>query len=65
VSPGGAKTTDAELSRMSLDELNSHLSYLHARVAIAGRSQVAKIFRKEIAAVQHVRERRFGVLPHR
>jgi len=50
---------------MSLDEMNSHLSYLHARVAIAGRSQVAKAFRKEIAAVQHVREKRFGVPPHR
>ena len=56
--------TDAELQRMSLDEMNAHLSYLRARESAAGGSRVTKAFRKEIAAVQRVRQRRFGVSPH-
>jgi hypothetical protein len=55
--------TAAELEHMSLDEMNAHLSYLHARQSAARGSRMTKAFAKEIAAVQHVRQKRFGISP--
>jgi hypothetical protein len=50
---------------MSLDQLNAELSYLQVRLRTAGSSAVGKSFRKEIAALEGVRQKRFGVVAHR
>ena len=55
--------TRAELQSMSLEQLNAELKYLRMRLRYAG-SVLEKAFRKEIAAVENARLRRFGVSPH-
>lgn len=57
--------TKAGLVSMSLEELNYELEYLRAREQHAGTSAVRKLFAKEIAAVEAVRLKRFGVEPRR
>lgn len=57
--------TRDELQSLSLDELNATLKYLANRQRIAGSSAVGKAFRKEIAIVEEVRLKRFGVVPRR
>lgn len=54
------RKTQQELERATLEELDAEIAYLKHRAAIAGRSVVAKAFRKEIVAAARVRDRRFG-----
>jgi hypothetical protein len=61
--------TAAELTTMSLDQLNAELSYLRKRIeAIGGRGPVAKALKKELARLQRAREARItsqnGPLTH-
>lgn len=50
---------------MSLEQLNAELSYLQVRLRTAGKSAVGKSYRKEIAALERVRQKRFDVIPRR
>ena len=56
------KTKD-ELQAMSLEQLDAELRYLRTRRRECAPSVVAKLFGKEIAAIEAVRLRRFGVRP--
>jgi hypothetical protein len=51
------------MEQLPLERLNAELKYLRMRLRNAGSSTVAKSFLKEIASVESVRLRRFGVAP--
>jgi len=57
--------TKSELEQLSLGQLNAELKYLRIRRDLVGTGRVAKLFQKEIDAVERVRETRFGVARRR
>jgi hypothetical protein len=50
---------------MSLEQLNAELKYVRVRLQVAGSGAIGRAFRKEIALLESVRLRRFGVASQR